>query len=136
MALTDPGPESAAEEGGGPSPAPVLAGRDLGLQLTLGVAAPGTDFSACRTGLISDLLLGCGEGDAAAFESLVDIFYSVVVAAAARHLPPGDVERAVRRTFLTIWRRSPLYRPGGATAVEWIVSQAVTAGTTPARTRL
>jgi hypothetical protein len=87
-----------------------------------------TSFSACRNGLISDLLLRCGEGEVAAFDSVVDIFYSVVLAARARELPEEDVEEAVRETFETIWRWAPRYQPGGETAVEWVMGHVVPCG--------
>jgi hypothetical protein len=87
------------------------------------VARPG--FSACRTGAISDRLLRCGEGDLAAYEALVDVFYSLVRAAVAHELPEDEVEAAVRGTFANVWRRAPCYRPGGETAVEWIMGQVV-----------
>ena len=85
------------------------------------------DFSECRTGLISDLLLQVGEGDAAAFRALMDVFYGLVHAATAQVLPAEDVESAVQRTFVNIWREAPRYRPGRATAVEWIMGQVGTA---------
>ena len=100
--------------------------HDAGIRLFRVVdAIPSTGFSACRNGLISDLLLRCGEGDVAAFEAVVDIFYSVVLAARARELPAEDVEGAVHGTFETIWRRAPRYRPGGETAVEWVMGHVV-----------
>lgn len=85
-------------------------------------AAPSTGFAPCRTGLISSLLLRCGEGDVAAFEAVMDIFYSVVLAASALELPEEEVETAVHETFVAIWRTAALYRPGGETAVEWVMS--------------
>ena len=88
-------------------------------------ATPSTSFSACRNGLISDLLLRCGEGDEAAFEAVMDIFYSVVLAARARELPEREVEGAVHGTFAAIWRSAPRYRPGGETAVEWVMGHVV-----------
>jgi hypothetical protein len=128
MALTDPVPDTESAETGDPAQPLDFSPRDLGLRLVLlGSPAPATGFSACRTGLVSDLLLRCGEGDSTAFEAVVDIFYSVIAAATAQHLPPGEVEAAVRRTFTTIWRRSVRYRPGGMTAVEWIMGHVVTA---------
>ena len=93
-------------------------------------AGPVTDFSACRTGLISDLLLRCGQGDEAAFAAIWDTFYSVVRAAVAVHAAPDEVDEAVQRAFVSIWHNSPSYRPGGATAVEWIMGQVVPAADT------
>lgn len=90
--------------------------------LSMVAATPSTGFSACRTGLISDLLLRCGEGDVAAFEAVMDIFYSVVLAATALEVPEEEeIEAAVLETFVAIWRRAALYRPGGETAVEWVM---------------
>ena len=88
-------------------------------------AGPVTDFSACRTGLISDLLLRCGQGDEAAFAAIWDTFYSVVRAKVAVELAPDEVDQAVQRTFVSIWHNSPSYRPGRATAVEWIIGNVV-----------
>ena len=87
--------------------------------------SPVPDFSACRTGLISDLLLQCGEGDVAALRALMDIFYSVVLAATALELPAEEVDGAVHRTFVAIWREAPRYRPGGATPVDWVMRHVV-----------
>ena len=118
MALSDPAPDT-----GHQSP-PQLGGTTsaAGIPLlSLVTASPSTSFSACRNGLISELLLRCGEGDVAAFEAVMDIFYSVVKAARARELPEEDVERAVHETFAAIWRSAPRYRPGGETAVEWVM---------------
>ncbi len=99
-----------------------LTGRDPGVPIVGALTAvPETGLSPCRIGLISDLLLRCGEGDAAAFGAVMDIFYSVVVAATELQLPPGEVEAAVDLTFVIIWRESPSYRPGGVTAVEWVM---------------
>ena len=99
-----------------------------GLRLVSLVAAtPTTGFSACRNGLISDLLLRCGKGDVGAFDAVVDIFYSVVLAARAHELPDDEVEGAVHRTFAAIWRSAPRYRPGGETAVEWVMGHVVPA---------
>ena len=100
--------------------------RDAGTRSSsVAEAIPPTSFSACRNGLISDLLLRCGEGDVAAFDSVVDIFYSVVLAVRARELPEEEVEDAVRETFEAIWRWAPRYRPGGETAVEWVMGHVV-----------
>ena len=98
-----------------------VTGRDEVTRRWSMVASPTTCFSACRTGLISDLLLRCGHGDEAAFEAVMDIFYSVVLAAAARELPEEEVEDAVYETFVAIWHNTPDYRPGGETAVEWVM---------------
>ena len=88
-------------------------------------AGPVTNFSACRTGLISDLLLHCGQGDETAFAAIWDTFYSVVRAKAAVDLAPDEVDQAVQRAFVSIWHNSPSYRPGRATAVDWIMAHVV-----------
>ncbi len=88
-------------------------------------AGPVTNFSACRTGLISDLLLRCGQGDETAFAAIWDTFYSVVRSKAAVDLAPDEVDQAVRRAFVSIWHNSPSYRPGRATAVDWIMAHVV-----------
>ncbi len=113
-----------AETGHDMRPLAVTGHDALALRWSL-VDSPSTRFSACRNGLISDLLLRCGEGDVAAFESVVDIFYSVVWARTALDLPDKDVEGAVHEIFVSVWRRAPAYRPGGETAVEWVMGHGV-----------
>ena len=79
-------------------------------------------YSSCRTGRISDLLLASGTGDVAAFGALIDIVQPLVRAITASVLPDEDVDAEVHRILVTIWRQAPRYEPGGATAVEWVLS--------------
>jgi len=119
MAFADPALETAHD------PRLGVPGRDAGTRLlSVDAATPSICFSACRTGLISDLLLQCGAGDVAAFEAIMNIFYSVVRAATTLELPEEEVDHVVHGTFVAIWRASPGYRPGGATPVEWIMGHA------------
>ncbi len=117
-------PDSAPETARGSQALDVHDHAGVTVLAAVAAAATLTDFSSCRTGLISDLLLRCGEGEVEAFKAVVDIFYSPLRAAWALALPADEVECAVRGSFAAIWLASPRYRPGGETAVEWIMAHA------------
>lgn len=99
------------------------------LPAALKAPAPGS----CQTGFISDLLLRCGGGDEDAFVLLLDTFYPLVVATTATLVAPHRADRAVEAAFVAIWEDAPLYRPGGVSAVSWIMGRVLPAIATPRR---
>lgn len=92
------------------SPAPIHA-----------AAAP---LPPCRHGFVTDLLLRCGRGEAAALARLFDLFYRPVRVAVAVRVSPERSDAATAEVFVRIWRRAPGYRPSAGSAVSWIMQEA------------
>ncbi len=89
------------------------------------VHPPGPALRAgCPHGVVTDLLLRCGRGEAAALARLFDLFYRPVHAVVASRVPTDRTEAAMAEVFVRIWRRSPGYRPALGSAVGWIMQEA------------
>jgi hypothetical protein len=83
--------------------------------------------SPCEIGFISDLLLRSGRGDEGAFARLVDQFFAVVTGSTASSLMSPEDERRVQVAFASVWHNAPTFRPGGLSAVDWIIDVAANA---------
>ena len=95
-----------------------------------------SELVGCRHGFVTDLVLRCGRGDAAALARLLDLFWLPVSTAVAARVPADRVEAAVTEVFVRVWREAPHYRPGADGAVGWVMAFAYgAAARAPARTR-
>ena len=94
-----------------------------------------SELLGCRHGFVTDLVLGCGRGDATALARLFDLFWLPVSSAVAAQVPADRVEAAVTEVFVRVWREAPYYRPGADGAVGWVMAFAYgPAAPAPART--
>ena len=95
-----------------------------------------SELLGCRHGFVTDLVLRCGRGDAAALARLFDLFWLPVSTAVAARVPAGRVEAEVTEVFVRVWREAPHYRPGADDgAVGWVMAFAYGAtARAPART--
>jgi hypothetical protein len=78
---------------------------------------------ACEHGVVTALVVRCAAGDEAALKQLMSLFYGAAVAQAAARVPPGEVEDAVVRGFVRVWRRAGTFRPRADGAVVWVMDQ-------------
>ena len=76
----------------------------------------------CEHGFLTELVLRCGRGDAAALGRLFDLFYAPVAAEVANRVPRDDVEPVVAEVFAQLWRHAPEFVPGRARAVGWVMA--------------
>jgi hypothetical protein len=89
------------------------------------------EAAPCRHGFITDLVLRCGRGEAAALESLFDMFCAPVSAKVAGQVPPHRVGAVVAEVFVQLWRQAPGFPPEGTSAVKWVMGLADGAAESP-----
>jgi RNA polymerase sigma-70 factor, ECF subfamily len=82
------------------------------------------DVSEPCQGLITNLVLRCGQGDEAALGSLFDLTFFLVAAAVDRGtLSATGVDDEVVEVFRRIWGRSADYEPTERGVLAWVLDQ-------------
>jgi RNA polymerase sigma factor (sigma-70 family) len=91
-------------------------------------AAPFTrtpDISSPCRGLLSNLVIRCGEGDESAIGELFDLTYFLVVRIVDRGpLTSVGADDRVVEAFRRIWQRAPTYQPDEQGVLSWVFDQA------------
>jgi hypothetical protein len=87
--------------------------------------APTPELRRC-CGLITDLILRCGQGEEAALGRLFDVFYRLVRAAVGEQGSVEATEEQVIQTFVHLWRHAPSYDPTAQPPVAWVMHQVST----------
>ena len=89
-----------------------------------GIAEPRVS-DPCQ-GLITHLVLRCGQGDETALGELFDLTFFVVAATLSRGVVSSTgLDDEVIEAFRRIWLRSATYEPQESGVVAWLLDQAV-----------
>ncbi len=78
------------------------------------------------SGLITQLVLRCGQGDESALGELFDLTFFLVAAVVKRDaLSPTGFDDEVVDAFRRIWGRSAAYEPTASGVLAWVFDQVV-----------
>ena len=81
------------------------------------------DDSGAWRGLVTDLVVRCGQGDDSALAELYELFHPLVGSLAVREAPDREVTAVVLDAFSRVWRRAGTFQPSVGSAVAWVLME-------------